>query len=217
MLDIMKKLDSATIRGLIVATIPLIVMIASLFGADEALFKTKLEGLTEKIVAIISLGGIVWAAYARLFKPTPPLTNTAARATEQLLNKQGGYARFGMLMSLVLIALAVAGCTGTRAAYKQAVSVEDRAFVVAEHYAALVKEAADLAGKPTTSRQAIDAMKRADAAAKPVVRELNDLRKAYAAVKSADDEAKLQKAVNDAILLLADMTRAVKTARGETQ
>jgi hypothetical protein len=118
MLEIIKKLDSGTVRGLIVATIPLIVLIASFFGVDEALFSTQLEGIGEKIVALVSLAGVAWAAYARVFKPTPPLTETAAKLTQERLvqeaaHKQGGYAGVGLLgltaaLSLALVALA--GC-----------------------------------------------------------------------------------------------------------
>jgi len=88
MLEIMKKLDSGTIRGLIVATIPLLVIIASLFGVDESVFQAKLEGWGEKIVAIVALGGVAYAAYARVFNPTPPISETAARKTEALIAQQ---------------------------------------------------------------------------------------------------------------------------------
>lgn len=83
-----KKLDAGTVRGLIVATVPLLVLIGSLFGLDEAMFQARLEGWGEKVVALVSLGGIAWAAWARLFKPTPPLTETAAKATAERLSKE---------------------------------------------------------------------------------------------------------------------------------
>jgi len=118
MLEIIKKLDSGTVRGLIVATIPLIVLIASFFGIDEAMFKANLEGWGEKIVALVSLAGVAWAAYARLLKPTPPLTETAAKLTQERLvqeaaGKQGGYAGVGLLgltAALSLALMALAGC-----------------------------------------------------------------------------------------------------------
>jgi hypothetical protein len=122
MLEVIKKLDSGTIRGLIVATIPLLVLLGSFFGVDEAVFKANLEGWGEKLVALASLAGVAWAAYARVFKPTPPLTETAAKATQDMIQsqgkaKQGGMARAGMLalilaLSLALPAvLAMQGCT----------------------------------------------------------------------------------------------------------
>ena len=85
MLQIIKALDSATIKGLIVATIPLLVLIASFFGIDEAVFKAELEGWGEKIVALVSLAGVAWAAYARVLQPTPPLSETAQIKTRQMI------------------------------------------------------------------------------------------------------------------------------------
>lgn len=88
MLEIIKKLDAGTVRGLIVATIPLLVLIGSFFGLDQAVFSAKLSDIGEKIVALVTLGGIAWAAYARLFNPTPPITETAAEKTRAMLAKQ---------------------------------------------------------------------------------------------------------------------------------
>src|SRR5690606_34362121 len=87
-------------------------------GVDEALFQAKLEGWGEKIVALVSLLGVAWAAYARVFKPTPPLTEKAAQATqamaqEQERRRQGGYIRAGMLaliLALTAILTALPGC-----------------------------------------------------------------------------------------------------------
>lgn len=127
--------------------------------------------------------------------------------------------RKSLLVSFVsviaLAALGFASCTGTGAAYKAADTVPKKAYVAAEHYASLVKEAAQLAGKPGMPRSAIEAMQAADRAALPVVNKLNNLRKAYTAVKSAENEEALQKAVDNAILLIADLVTAVKQARGD--
>lgn len=120
MLDIIKKLDSGTIRGLIVATIPLLVLIGSLFGVDEAVFKASLEGWGEKLVALVSLAGVAWAAYARVFKPTPPLTEQAAQATQAMLQKQasppagkqGGFVRAGMLALILALSVALPAIVG---------------------------------------------------------------------------------------------------------
>lgn len=117
MLEIIKKLDSGTIRGLIVATIPLLVLIASFFGVDEAVFQAKLEGWGEKLVAFVSLFGVAWAAYARVFKPTPPLTEKAAQATQTMIQaqekaRQGGYIRAGMLALILALSVALAALPG---------------------------------------------------------------------------------------------------------
>lgn len=137
--------------------------------------------------------------------------------TQEIINKNSGFVRVSMLLSLFALAAVtlLQGCTGTRAAYKEASGVDEQAYVAVEQYSALVKEAANLATLSTTPPAAVEAMKAADRAAQPVVKKVRELRDQYLAVKNADNEAELQKAVNDAILLIADMVRAVKHARGE--
>jgi hypothetical protein len=132
MLDVIKKLDAGTIRGLAVATIPLLILIGSTFGLDEAVFKANLEMWAEKAALFVTLAGVAYAAWSRLFKPNPPLTETAVKETARLLkegklqtltppsqgpaSKQGGYIRAGLLglilaLSVALPAvLALSGC-----------------------------------------------------------------------------------------------------------
>lgn len=114
----------------------------------------------------------------------------------------------------------VTGCAGTKAAYQEAQSLDEYAYVVTEHYAALVKQGADLAAKPGTPRAAIDAMKKADKAAHDIIvgtstsPGLKQLVDAYTAIKNADTQEALQLAVNDAVLKLADLLRSIKAAGG---
>lgn len=121
---------------------------------------------------------------------------------------------FMALLLLPLMMTVMGGCTGTRAAYSAAKSPDAVAYVVAEQYAASVKEAADLAAVPTTPRGAVSAMQSADRKARPLVEKLRRLRNAYLAARSAENEAQLQSAVNDAVLAVADLLDAVKRARG---
>lgn len=224
MLEVIKKLDSATIKALAVATLPLLALIGTFFGVDEAVFNVKATAIVERILALVTLGGVAWAAWARLFQPTPPLTETAKQKTaEAIANgklevttppKQAGFARVGMLVSMAVLA-AIAGCAGTKAAYKAADTIGDQAYVVAEHYAALVKEAADLAQNPGTPDQVKEQLRAADRLAKPLVLELKPLADAYNATRTAQTEADLQAALNQAVVAVAGFIRAVKAARGE--
>lgn len=125
---------------------------------------------------------------------------------------------------LVLACSAIAGCAGTKAAYQEAQSLDEYAYVLTEHYASLVKEAANLKEKPTTPDEAIAAMQRADTAAHlvvvgdqnatPAAPGLAELAAAYQNVRDAQTELELQSAINAAVLKIADLVRAVKTARG---
>ncbi len=210
-------LDSQVIRAALLALVGLIGLILSFFGVDEALFGAKAERVVEALLLVLTTGSVLWAAYARATKPTPPITETAAAKTAEMERQQGGYARpamLGVLLAVCLVGLTVSGCTGTRAAYKAAKSPDAVAYVVAEQYAVSVKQAADLAALPTTPRSAVVAMQSADRTARPLVEKLLPLRNAYLASKSAANEAQLQVAVNSAVVAVADLILSVKRARG---
>lgn len=114
------------------------------------------------------------------------------------------------------VVVGVQGCTGT-AAYREAENPAELAYVLAEHYAALVKQAADLRQRPTTPANAIAAMQRADQIAKPIILQLRPLRDAYIATKSAQTEAELQAAADRAVIAIADLVRTINAATRGTQ
>jgi hypothetical protein len=119
-----------------------------------------------------------------------------------------------LLIAAVLV-LGLCACQHTQEAYKAADSPDEYAYVLREHYASLVHQAADLKEKPTTPREAVEVMQQAELAARPVVDTLRPLRDAYIAGKTAETEAQLQAAINSAVLLIADLVRAVRKASGE--
>jgi hypothetical protein len=225
MLEVIKKLDSATIRGLIVATIPLLVLIASFFGIDEAIFQAKLEGIGEKLVALVSLLGVAWAAYARIFQPTPPLSETARDKTAQMLldgklketappRSQGGFVRVALLAIVLAIGvigtMAISGCTSTTAALKNADTPSDYALVFLEGYDAALVTANSLKSSGALSGENLIRVQQAEAKAWPLVRRIDPLRKAYEDTKSATDAVALQTAIDNAIREAAEFVRLVR-------
>ncbi len=172
----------------------------------------------------------------RLFKPSPNLTVTASNKEAELKAsgdiktvqlKQGGFVRVALLMFMWLFALGVTavllpGCAGTSAAFKAASSLSDTAYVVAEEYSAVLKEAADLAQSPTIDPTVKAAMKAADAAVKPWIvgdaatgkPSLRELAATYSSVHDAKSQADLQLALDNAVRELAKLIAAVKSARG---
>lgn len=233
MLEAIKKLDSLTIRGLIVATIPLLVLIASFFGIDEAVFQTQLEGIGEKIVALVSLAGVAYAAYARLFKPTPPLTETAKTATAQMVadgkiaqtpvppaapeSKQGGFARMAMLAVLLsagtLTLVSVTACTNTTQAFRNADTPSDYALIFLEGYDAALRSANQLKQTGALTGEKLALVQAAEKRAYPLVAKVDPLRRAYEATRSAEDAAALQLAIDNAIREAADFIRLVRESR----
>jgi len=113
-------------------------------------------------------------------------------------------------------AFVLAGCQGTRMAYSSAKSVDEKAYVVVEHYAALVREAANLAQNPSTPAKAVEAMKKADARVSPVIMRVRDLRKAYSVSSTPENAESLGIAVDEAMVDLSTMVEAVNEARGDT-
>lgn len=127
------------------------------------------------------------------------------------------------IAALALVAIGISGmssCTGTKEAYKAAEGLEEQAFVVTEHYAALVKEAADIAVNPATPPEVKAALQAADREAKPFIignpetgqPGLRELAQAYENAKNAETQAALQAALLSATRSLAGFVRAVKAA-----
>ena len=118
------------------------------------------------------------------------------------------------ILAIVIACLALSGCAGTRAAYKAAEGIEETAFVISEHYFALVRELNDLDDKGALS----DSMR---SHAQDIVRttrgpilELGNVAQAYKAVRSADNEEALSRALNTAAIALSRLVNVVKSARG---
>jgi hypothetical protein len=222
--------------------------LVQIIAAGTALFGVNLGDFDVDATLVSIFAGIaglvgVWTLVTRLFKPNPNLTETAANKERQLVRdgvlpsvhvsngrQQGGFFRPALVLWIALFAAGVSvavlpGCAGTRDAYSSARAtdnaVADTAYVVAEHYAAVVHEAANLAQLATTPDDVKDAMKAADRAVKPLI--LGDpntgqpglrvLAERYAAVRTAATQAELQAAINAAVLELSKLINAVKAAR----
>lgn len=230
--------QSAIVRQQIVQ---IVVAATALFGVNLGDFDVDatLVSIFAGIAGVVGLATLL----TRLFKPAPNLTETAAaKEVELVANKaippsptgpQRGFFRptLGVLLALASAGLAfvvLPGCANTKAAYEAARATEnpvaDTAYVIAEHYAAVVHEAANLAALPTTPASVKETLKAADRAVKPLILGnpstgapgLQTLAATYTAVRSAENQAQLQAAINAAVLELAKLINAVKTARSAT-
>lgn len=204
--------------GSIVAVLGTLQTLVSTGGFEGLLEPSGIRWMNIWIALLTTLFG--GATVARGFNNSTK--EKVAAAMQDAINapppKQTGFARPSFLAVLfaltVPVVAALSGCTGTRAAYKEAQSPDEYAYVLAEHYASLVREAADLKARPTTPADVVRAMQTADTAAAPLVDALRPLRGAYLATQSAASEAELQEAINRAVLAIADLVRSVKAARG---
>lgn len=109
---------------------------------------------------------------------------------------------------------ALTGCSSTKAAYDAADTLEERAFVVTEHYTAVVKQAADLKDRGILAGSALTQARAIEARATPVFQRIGPLVATYNAARNAETEVELQRALDAAVLALADLVRIVKGAAG---
>jgi hypothetical protein len=115
---------------------------------------------------------------------------------------------------LVFVSLfaVLSACAGTRAAYQAAETLDETAYVVAEHYAALLTEANDLAdaGAP---RAFVDRAQAIERDATPAVAALRRASAAYTAVASAENEEALQAALGEAVPLVSELLTLIRERR----
>jgi len=187
MLAIINKLDSGTIRGLIAATLPLLGLIATLFGVDKAVFDTVADKWVQILLALLTAGGVAWAAWSRLFNPTPPLTETAAQKTVDKINAGTletttptdlrSHPLVGVLLLLTTI-LMLTGCPATLAV-KEAQTMEQRAGALIGDFTIFQRAALEIGNDtsvPTDVRQKVVA---APIALRPAVDHGIDLLRSY--------------------------------------
>lgn len=190
----------------------------------------------------------VWTIITRIFKPAPNLTQKAVQKEIELVakgdapasptgaaSKQGGFFQLGSGVGIVLLAIMplvcahfIAGCVSTQAAYKAAPlhgeAIVDTAYVLAEHYDAILIEANSLKDSGGVPSPIVEQMRAADRIARPIFLGnpatqqpgLMQLRSVYVRFHDGSSEEALQAAMNDAAKALADLINAVKTARGTT-
>lgn len=67
-------LEAGVLKGVIAAAITLIGLIASAFGADEAIFGAQAAKAVDPILTLLNFGSLAYIAWQRTKKPTPPVT-----------------------------------------------------------------------------------------------------------------------------------------------
>jgi hypothetical protein len=124
------------------------------------------------------------------------------------------------LLIILAMTTLVGACAGTKAAYRAAEGLEEKAYVVGEHYYALVREGNDLKNRGILSGSQLDRAQALVQSSRPVILELADATRAYANVKNAETEAELERALNPAALAvsrLVDVIKAVRPSTSENQ
>jgi hypothetical protein len=131
--------------------------------------------------------------------------------------------KFSPVLVTMLLLMA---CAGTQHAYQAAKTLPDTAYVVAEHYSAVVHEAADLKETGNVPAGLVQSMQQADAKVKPLIigdpsaspptPGLKQLADSVKATQDATTQEQLQQALDHAVLALSDFMKAVSAARSHT-
>ena len=112
-----------------------------------------------------------------------------------------------------LLAL-LGACAGTQQAYKAAEGLEETAFVMNQHYLALVREANRLADQGVITGSSLRALQDLIRTSRPLLGELAGAAQAYENVRSAATEAELTAAISAAAVALSDLVNAIRAAGG---
>lgn len=234
MLDKIAKLDSGIIRALLIAGAAFIGGILRLFGVvDEKSFNENAIHVIDLLITFLGAAAGLYIAYARINLPNPPLSDSAVVKSQEMINKQqGGFVSVRLLIALasMMAMVSLVGCAGTMSAYRAAqtrsdTALPDTAYVMTEHYAALVKQAADIKEAGTAPAAVIEKLQQADKKVAPLILGdpdskppkpgLKDLSAAFVMFKDAKSEAELQAAVDNGARLLSALIDAVNAARGK--
>lgn len=111
---------------------------------------------------------------------------------------------------VAVVSLGLAACAGTRAAYEAAETLDAKAFVVSEHYAAALREANELADRGAPA-ELVQRMQAADRRAAPLVLKLREVSQLYTSAKTAQNAAQLQAALDAAAIEVAALVRVLQS------
>ena len=189
---------------------------------------TKVADITQVQWLVIGVGALI--SFAKDFQAL-----TVRRALAKIPGVGSASSRpFVGFIVLLLSMLMLSGCAGTRSAYKAADGLSETAYVVGEHFYALVREANDLDDQGQVSSYQMGKIQDIARETRPTIVELLNTGAAYDAVKSAveaveatearisdalvdeafEAEANLSEALMDAALAVSRLAMAVKAAGG---
>lgn len=117
------------------------------------------------------------------------------------------------LSFILIVCMAVAGCSGVKRAFDAANSLDETAYVIAELYSVTLSEAAELAVDPAVPPAVVDRMREVRNRTTPLVLQLRAMSEAYVSVRTADNAEALQQAIDRAALAVAEFLDVVRSVR----
>lgn len=199
--------------------VTIVMQLLSLFGAADIFPQEQVQAFIEGLLNIVSLGAAGYALWKRKRSDIQPVALTKSGAEKLGSTDAKSPWLIGLCALLIaIVAVSVAGCAGTRAAYKAAkespvekVTVR-LAQVTTEHYDSLLAQASDLAERGLP-RNLLDPLKAAEVKATPIMIEVTRLAEAWQKAPLAETEVELQAALDDAARALSGLFDAIQAAR----
>lgn len=111
----------------------------------------------------------------------------------------------------------LSGCASTADAYQAANGLEQTAYVMNNHFLALIKEANALAESGTLSGTSLAKAQEIVKTARPLLAELSNIAQTYAAAQTAENEEALKQAIAAAAVQLSSLVNAIRAAGGSAQ
>lgn len=121
------------------------------------------------------------------------------------------------VLAALLATLMLSGCAGTTAAYKAADGLEETAWVMNQHFLALVREGNDLKRQGVLAGSALATAQNLVETGRPLLRELSKAAQTYEAVRSADNQDELTAAIAAAAVQLSKLVNAIRAAGGSAE
>ena len=121
------------------------------------------------------------------------------------------------VLATLLTALMISGCGGTIAAYKAADGLEETAWVMNQHFLALVREGNDLKRQGVLAGSALSTAQDLVRTGRPILKELSQAAQVYEAVRSADNQDELTVAIAAAAVQLSKLVNAIRAAGGSAE
>lgn len=111
---------------------------------------------------------------------------------------------------IIMLALVLTACAGTRSAYQAAEGLDETAKVIAEHYYAVIREANALSASGQLTGTALAKAQDVVRATQPTITELAGASRAYTALRDAETEADLSNAISNAAIAISRLIDVVK-------
>jgi hypothetical protein len=87
MLEKIAMLDSTVLRALLVAFAGLVGAVLRAFGVGSDLFEKAVMDIIDQVMLCLTAVAVLYAAYARITKPNPPLSDKAVVDTQRLVDE----------------------------------------------------------------------------------------------------------------------------------